>query len=268
MSFAWDDSFNNIHAGFLMNNPALLRLIEKITGQPQLGEFDGRVYRMTNSAEHAFNWHSDAFDRRAVTMSVNLSPHIYDGGALQLKLRDSTEILQEIRNTGLGDALLFRISADLIHRVQGVTGDHPKIAFAGWFLQGEDLLAKLGQKAEPARSEYCESCKRSAGLGSPGFHEREYCLRPCCTMRGDRRFLNVFSCARPAFVSRLTADVRRIFQFRRRWSVVILPIAVALWLFYGRREARAGRLLRRILERGRWLRASQIEPGNAEIGTD
>jgi len=83
------------------------------------------------------------------TMSVNRSRQIYEGGALQLKLRDSIEILQETRNTGLGDALLFRISADLIHRVQGVTGDHPKIAFAGWFLQGEGLLANLDKRLSP-----------------------------------------------------------------------------------------------------------------------
>jgi 2OG-Fe(II) oxygenase superfamily len=134
---------------FLQSNPAFLRIIERITGQAQIGEFSGRVYQMNSSGGHYDNWHSDLADRRVVTMSVNLSPQVYEGGALQLKLRDSTEILQEVRNTGLGDALLFRISADLIHRVQGVTGDHPKIAFAGWFLQGEDLLANLGKRLSP-----------------------------------------------------------------------------------------------------------------------
>jgi hypothetical protein len=79
-------------------------------------------------------------------MSVNLSPQVYEGGALQLKLRHSDEILQEVRNTGLGDAILFRISKDLVHRVQGVTGEHPKIAFAGWFLTGEDLLPSMAKK--------------------------------------------------------------------------------------------------------------------------
>lgn len=55
----------------------------------------------------------------------------------------SEEILREVHNTGFGDALLFRISEKLTHRVQDVTGDNPKIAFAGWFLQGEDFLRNL-----------------------------------------------------------------------------------------------------------------------------
>jgi len=144
-----------------------LRLIEKITGQPQLGEFDGRVYRMTNSAEHAFNWHSDAFDRRAVTMSVNLSTQIYDGGGLQLKYRESEEILQEIHNTGLGDALLFRISRDLVHRVLGVKGDIPKTAFAGWFHEGEDLLPQLGKLSKPSDLAVASEKASSEVLASP-----------------------------------------------------------------------------------------------------
>jgi len=118
-----------------------------------------------------------------------------------LKLRDSIEILQETRNTGLGDALLFRISADLIHRVQGVTGDHPKIAFAGWFLQGEGLLANLDKRLSPPLQSIAKVANDQPDWEVPVSHEREYCLRPCCTMRGDRRFLNVFSCVRPAFVA-------------------------------------------------------------------
>jgi len=78
-------------------------------------------------------------------MSINLSPQVYDGGSLQIKHCDSDEILQEIHNTGLGDALLFRISGHLVHRVLGVKGDIPKTAFAGWFHKGEDVLPKLGK---------------------------------------------------------------------------------------------------------------------------
>lgn len=58
---------------------------------------------------------------------------------------DTRELLQEVRNTGFGDALLFRISENLVHRVQGVTGEHPKIAFAGWFVQGEDILPAIAK---------------------------------------------------------------------------------------------------------------------------
>ena len=139
---------------FLASNPAFLRIIEHITGQPRIGEFEGRVYRLTDSARHAFDWHNDAAGGRVVSMSVNLSPQIYDGGTLQLNRCDSEEILQEIRNTGLGDAVLFRISRDLVHRVLGVRGDIPKTAFAGWFLQGEGFLPKMSRmpKALPSHA--------------------------------------------------------------------------------------------------------------------
>lgn len=36
-------------------------------------------------------------------------------------------------NTGLGDALIFRISGELKHRVAPMEGDEAKTAFAGWF---------------------------------------------------------------------------------------------------------------------------------------
>jgi hypothetical protein len=80
-------------------------------------------------------------------MSLNLSLKAYAGGALQMKLRDSDEIIQEIHNVGFGDALLFRISKQLIHRVQEVTGDIPKTAFAGWFLDVEDFLSNLPKRS-------------------------------------------------------------------------------------------------------------------------
>ena len=135
---------------FFPNNPDFLRLVERITGVPRLGEFIGRVYRMTSSDGHYDSWHDDIYSQRAVTMSVNLSRQIYAGGVLQLKLQDSGEIIQEVHNTGFGDALLFRISSQLKHRVQGVTGDIPKTAFAGWFHEGEDFLANLHKRSNRA----------------------------------------------------------------------------------------------------------------------
>jgi hypothetical protein len=42
-------------------------------------------------------------------------------------------MLAEIANTGWGDAMLFRTSKQLQHRVTDVVGNEPKTAFAGWF---------------------------------------------------------------------------------------------------------------------------------------
>ena len=139
------DNMTTAMLRFLPSNPAFLRIVEHITGNPHIGEFVGRVYKMESSGGHYDSWHDDCIEHRVVTMSVNLSPRPFQGGALQLKHLHSEAILQEICNTGLGDALLFRISADLVHRVQGVIGDHPKIALAGWFTEGDDLLPNLGK---------------------------------------------------------------------------------------------------------------------------
>jgi len=125
---------------FFPNIPAFLRLVEQITGHPRIGCFNGRVYRMTPSAGQHQHWHDDADPERVVTMSVNLSRHAFEGGALQMKRRDSAETMPEVRNTGFGDALLFRVSPDLVHRVEEVRGEVSKTAFAGWFLDVEDVL--------------------------------------------------------------------------------------------------------------------------------
>jgi len=138
---------------FFPNNPAFLRLIEQIIGQSRVGEFDGRVYRMNSTDGHFDHWHDDRADHRVATMSVCLTKQSFSGGALQLKYVHSDEILHEIRNTGYGDALLFRISKDLVHRVQGIIGNVPKTAFAGWFLEGEDFLLKLRKRENPQRHE-------------------------------------------------------------------------------------------------------------------
>jgi hypothetical protein len=147
LELCMDDTVTESMLGFFPNNPTFLRLVEQITGQPRLGEFIGRVYRMTSSEGHYDGWHDDCCGQRVVTMSLNLSRKAYAGGALQMKLRDSDEIIQEIHNTGFGDALLFRISRRLMHRVQEVIGVIPKTAFAGWFLDVEDFLPNVRKRS-------------------------------------------------------------------------------------------------------------------------
>jgi hypothetical protein len=104
---------------------------------------------------HYDSWHDDDFQNRLIGMSINLSPIGYEGGLFQMRKRKSDDILAQIANTGFGDALIFRISGDLEHRVAGVEGTEPKTAFAGWFQPDlpeylGDLLerAKKGQKSE------------------------------------------------------------------------------------------------------------------------
>ena len=65
--------------------------------------------------------------------NVNLSAQAYDGGVFQLRRTADQRVLGEVHNVGLGDAVFFRLSDTLQHRVTDVIGHHSKTAFAGWF---------------------------------------------------------------------------------------------------------------------------------------
>ena len=77
-------------------------------------------------------------------MSINLEPIPYAGGVLQIRLRQSEEIIEEVDNVGPGDAILFRIDGALQHRATPVTSG-VKTAFAGWFRSGPSLRDELAR---------------------------------------------------------------------------------------------------------------------------
>jgi 2OG-Fe(II) oxygenase superfamily len=126
----------------LINDERLLGVIRSITGCASIGRFDGRVYRLAPSTDHHDSWHDDVGDNRLVAMSINLGLEAYEGGTLQLRDRGSGETV-EAKSVRLGDALLFALGERLEHRVSPVTGDRPRVVFAGWFKAGEDFLAVL-----------------------------------------------------------------------------------------------------------------------------
>ncbi|MEO8053458.1 MAG: hypothetical protein ABI833_23915, partial [Acidobacteriota bacterium] len=69
-----------------------------------------------------------------------------DGGVFQLRANGSGEILCELPNIQSGDAILFRISGKLNHRVSPMQGNEPKTAFAGWFRnRGPNFFSALQQ---------------------------------------------------------------------------------------------------------------------------
>ena len=118
---------------FLFGIPDFQRLVQRITGCRRIANFKGRIYRLNPGTGDRIVWHTDVCDHRMVTLSLNLTPEVYRGGVLQLRYRGSEEILSEVRNTGLGDALLMRVANKLFHRVLPVEGDVPRTALAGWF---------------------------------------------------------------------------------------------------------------------------------------
>jgi hypothetical protein len=135
----------SLHAlQFAVSTPDFLRVIEGISGCGQISRFDGRIYRMTPGTDHFDSWHDDDMYERMIGMSINLSSTNYLGGVFQLRRKGLQQILRELPNTIVGDAILFRISSSLQHRVTPVEGRHPKTAFAGWFKSsGRGLFATL-----------------------------------------------------------------------------------------------------------------------------
>lgn len=118
---------------FLLGIPEFQRLIQRITGCRRIANFKGRIYTLNPTTGDRIVWHTDVCDHRMVTFSLNLTAKEYRGGTLQIRYRGSEEILHEVHNTGLGDALLLRVANKLFHRVLPVEGDVPRTAMAGWF---------------------------------------------------------------------------------------------------------------------------------------
>jgi hypothetical protein len=128
----------------LVNAPAVRRCVEDLTDAGRLGCFEGRIYRLVANAGHQDDWHTDMIMGRMVAMSVNLSAAPYEGGVLRIRRAGTHQLLEEVPNVGAGDAVLFRLSHELEHRVTEVTGAIPKTAYAGWFRarpEFEDVLA-------------------------------------------------------------------------------------------------------------------------------
>ncbi|MET0647878.1 MAG: 2OG-Fe(II) oxygenase [Pyrinomonadaceae bacterium] len=118
----------------LLNSRAMLDLVPQLTGCPPVACFTGRIYRRAPGQSHVSRWHTDLNDDgRMITLSVNLSEHVYRGGTTLIREADTKRVVCELPNTGFGDAILFPIAPRFEHRVLDVEGDTPKTALAGWF---------------------------------------------------------------------------------------------------------------------------------------
>ncbi|MFO0548680.1 MAG: 2OG-Fe(II) oxygenase [Polyangiaceae bacterium] len=117
----------------MMNDESTRRFADELTGAGPFGCFQGRIYRIVPGRGHGDGWHTDMVAGRMVAVSVNLSEHPYRGGVLRIRRAGETELLAEVPNLGLGDAVLFRLSHGLEHRISDIEGEEPKTAYAGWF---------------------------------------------------------------------------------------------------------------------------------------
>lgn len=126
---------------FLLNGQQLFQVIQEITRSGRIGCFMGRVYRVIPGHGHHDSWHDDLAEHKMIAMSINLSAEVYAGGILQIRDRESKQILHEVANTGFGDVIIFRLARNLQHRITEVQGTVSKTAFAGWFLSQPDFLS-------------------------------------------------------------------------------------------------------------------------------
>ena len=134
----------------LHNNETLFQLLEEVTDCGRIGSFVGRTYRFLPNSGHGYAWHSDMADTRLLGFSLNLSRKPYLDGQLQLRQLDTPESCQDVINTSVGDAVIFTISEHMEHRVQQVTGLHPKTAYAGWFCREPDFRRRISPYLESA----------------------------------------------------------------------------------------------------------------------
>jgi hypothetical protein len=127
---------------FLLNDPRLLEVVERITRSGPLTDFLGRVYRRRAArtpGEHYYDWHNDLIEGRRIGLSLNLSHGRYEGGSLQLRDKASHTVFADMANPNPGDAVLFRVSAALEHRVLPVIGGVARTTLAGWFRANSGL---------------------------------------------------------------------------------------------------------------------------------
>jgi hypothetical protein len=119
---------------FLLNNPQLFKLVEKITQCKPINGFAGRIYKNMPNTDHKLDWHDDTEDKsRIIAVSMNLSREKFEGGVFQIRVKGSDEYLREVPCGNTGDMHIFKVSPQLQHRVKATTGDFPRTAAAGWF---------------------------------------------------------------------------------------------------------------------------------------
>jgi hypothetical protein len=134
----------------LLNSPKLFQYVQFITACPVIGCFSGRIYRTLPNSAHYLNWHDDSLadelnhhGMRLIGLSLNISSSVYSGGTFQIRKKGTHILRAEVTESHPGDAHLFRIGADLEHRLTPLQGRVERVAAAGWFMDKPDSLSLL-----------------------------------------------------------------------------------------------------------------------------
>ncbi len=118
---------------FLVNQPALFRLVQAITGCAEVGNFVGRLHRSLPGGAEYIDWHDDLSDHRLVGLDIHLSPGPFTGGAFHLRERPAGRETFVANYEPAGSAFLFRVSPAVEHCLTPLTGGAQRTVAVGWF---------------------------------------------------------------------------------------------------------------------------------------
>lgn len=121
---------------FILNKPALFRVVEQISDCQRVANFTGRLHRTIAEPDHQLDWHNDAVDGRTVGIGINLSKEPYSGGVFQMRNLD-LGARGEVGRAAPGDAYLFNIGRGWQHRLTPVESGQRTVG-VGWFRTGRD----------------------------------------------------------------------------------------------------------------------------------
>jgi SAM-dependent methyltransferase len=137
----------------LINDPRLFGLVREVTGCKPIGRFDGSIYR-TMPPESEEPWHGEIFGHGILELSIDLSPRRCDGAAIQIRDRQSHEMLGTVGPTAPGDALLVRLAPSIQRRTTRVERDCTRTVYAGRFMvEKRGSNSKLAQPSAWSRGE-------------------------------------------------------------------------------------------------------------------
>lgn len=117
-----------------MVSDQLRQILSVITGMPIPRGFDGILSRSEPGGQQRLDWHDDQrkVGGRVLGLTLNVGTS-YQGGRLQVRSKATKEHFANVGLTNPGDAVLFRISRDLEHRVTDVVGTQARLVLTGWF---------------------------------------------------------------------------------------------------------------------------------------
>jgi hypothetical protein len=117
---------------FLVSGRDMIDLVSSLVHRPIRSAY-GTIYKFLPGNET--EWHcDDTMLAAAVGINIGLAP--YDGGGFEMKKVQTETILAKADYSVPGDALLFPINPQLVHRTRLIEGTQPKVIFAGLFDPG------------------------------------------------------------------------------------------------------------------------------------